>query len=352
MRYTPHFKPILTKGEGMSESYNIAVVGATGAVGDTILRVLEEEGFPVDQLYPLASERSVGEEVNFNGQSWTVQALDGFNFADVDMAFFSAGKKVSEAYVPQAAQTGCIVIDNTSAFRYIDDIPLVVPEVNGHVLKELKGQCIIANPNCSTIQLLVAIKPIHDMVPIRRMDVTTYQSVSGAGNGGIQELAAQTAQVLNGAGVEPEVFADQIAFNVIPLIDKLEDNGFSREEMKMLWETHKIMGDSSIQVNMTAVRVPVFYGHAEAVHLQLDGPMTASEAAEVLRHAPGVEVLEAGPTPTPVTHACDNNTVHVGRIRNGVHDDCSLNLWVVADNVRRGAAYNAVMIGKKTLELR
>src|SRR5688572_6434491 len=248
----------------MSKGWRVAVLGATGLVGDTMINVLEERDFPVSELFPLASNRSLGKTVRQQGKSYPVIDVETFDFSRADIGLFSAGAEVSAKYAPIAARAGCVVIDNTSQFRYQDDIPLVVPEVNPHAIAGYKKHGIIANPNCSTIQMLVALKPLYDAAGIERINVATYQSVSGAGKEAVDELAQQTGELLNGRPVEAKVIAKQIAFNCVPQIDKFQDNGYTKEEMKMFWETQKIMEDDSIRVNATAVRVPVFFGHSEA----------------------------------------------------------------------------------------
>ncbi|HAU67517.1 MAG: aspartate-semialdehyde dehydrogenase [Arenicella sp.] len=328
---------------------NVAIVGATGAVGETILEVLEERDFPVDQIFLLASERSAGLTRKFRNKSIKILDLADFDFSQVQIGLFSAGGALSAEYAPKAAAAGCIVIDNTSHFRYDDDKPLVVPEVNAHAIADYKKTNIIANPNCSTIQMVVALKPIHDAVGIERINVATYQAVSGSGKVAMEELAKQTASLLNGKPIVSEVYPKQIAFNVIPQIDVFEDNGYTREEMKMIWETQKIMGDKSIQVNPTAVRVPVFYGHSEACHIETREKITADQALKLLRKAPGVKVLDKrkeGGYPTPVTDASGKDAVFVGRVREDVSHPRGLNLWVVSDNVRKGAATNSVQIAE------
>jgi len=330
-------------------TYKIAVVGATGAVGETLLSILAERKFPVAGLVPLASERSAGETVAFGNRHLTVKNLDQCDFKGIDIAFFSAGGKVSREYAPRAADAGAVVIDNTSEFRYRDDIPLVVSEVNPQAIADYTRTGIIANPNCSTMQMLVALAPIHRVAGIERINVATYQSVSGAGRSGMEELGRQTAALLNFQDVEPVKFSRQIAFNVIPHIDDFQENGYTKEEMKMVWETRKILGDDSIQVNPTAVRVPVFYGHAEAVHIETRARVSAAQAREILEKAPGIKVLdrhEAGGYPTPVSDAAGNDAVYVGRIREDISHPRGLNLWVVADNIRKGAALNAVQIAE------
>jgi aspartate-semialdehyde dehydrogenase len=333
----------------MNRVFDVAVVGATGAVGETMLSILAQRKFPVGKVYALASERSAGKRVQFGDKYLTVENLADFDFSKVQIGLFSPGASVSAVYAPKAAAAGCVVIDNTSQFRYDDDIPLVVPEVNPHAVAMYKNRGIIANPNCSTIQMLVALKPIHDAVGIERINVATYQAVSGTGKEAIEELASQTANLLNGKPIRAEVYPKQIAFNVIPQIDVFMDNGYTKEEMKMVWETKKIMGDDSILVNPTCVRVPVFYGHSEAVHIETREKITAEQARELLRKAPGVEVLDEhvpGGYPTPVTEAANHDATYVGRIREDVSHPRGLNLWVVSDNVRKGAALNSVQIAE------
>jgi len=333
-----------------SKPLRVAVVGATGLVGEMMIRVLEERHFPVAELFPLASNRSVGRSVEFHGRRLPVLELSGFDFARADLALFSAGSEISAEFAPKAAAAGGIVIDNTSQFRYEQDVPLVVPEVNVHALADYRTRGIIANPNCSTIQMVVALKPIHDAVGIERINVATYQSVSGAGREAVEQLAAQSANLLNGRPVgEPQAIASTIAFNCVPQIDRFEDNGYTREEMKMLWETQKILEDRSIRVNATAVRVPVFYGHSEAVHIETRRKISAAQARELLQRAPGVQVIDErrpGGYPTAVTEAANHDTVYVGRIREDMSHERGLDLWIVADNVRKGAATNSVQIAE------
>jgi aspartate-semialdehyde dehydrogenase len=333
----------------MSKTFDVAVVGATGAVGETMLSILAERKFPVGEVYALASSRSVGKKVEFGDKLLTVQDLADFDFSKVQIGLFSAGASISEVYAPKAAAAGCVVIDNTSQFRYDDDIPLVVPEVNPHAIADYKTRGIIANPNCSTIQMLVALKPIRDAVGIERINVATYQAVSGTGKEAIEELASQTAQLLNVKPIKTEVYPKQIAFNVLPQIDVFLDNGYTKEEMKMVWETRKIFEDDSIQVNPTAVRVPVFYGHSEAVHIETGKKLTAEKARELLSSADGIVVLDDrkdGGYPTAVTEGANNDPVYVGRIREDISHEKGLDLWVVADNVRKGAALNSVQIAE------
>ena len=333
----------------MKDTVNVAVVGATGIVGEALLEILAERDFPIGQLYALASERSVGKTVQFGRQEVVCDDLATHDFSATDIALFSAGGSVSAEYAPRAAAAGCVVIDNTSHFRMDEDIPLIVPEVNPAAIANYKVRNIIANPNCSTIQMLVALKPIYDAVGIERINVATYQAVSGAGRSAVERLAAQTATLLNGRPLEIEGDEKQIAFNAIPHIDVFEPNGYTREEMKMVWETRKIFADESIQVNPTAVRIPAFIGHSEAVHLETRDPVTAQQVRELLEAAPGVEVLneeEMGGYPTAVTEASGTDPVYVGRIREDISHDRGIDLWVVADNVRKGAALNSVQIAE------
>jgi aspartate-semialdehyde dehydrogenase len=279
----------------------------------------------------------------------TVQDLAEFDFSRVQIGLFSAGASISEVFAPKAAAAGCVVVDNTSQFRYDDDIPLVVPEVNPHAIADYKTRGIIANPNCSTIQMLVALKPIRDAVGIKRINVATYQAVSGTGKEAIEELAGQTADLLNGRPIKAEVYPKQIAFNVLPHIDVFLENGYTKEEMKMVWETRKIFEDDSIMVNPTAVRVPVFYGHSEAVHIETISKITAEEARALLSEADGITVLDErndGGYPTAVTEGANNDAVYVGRIREDISHEKGLDMWVVADNVRKGAALNSVQIAE------
>ena len=333
----------------MSKKVDVAVVGATGAVGEAMLEILHQRKFPVGQVYALASERSAGTTVSFGNKSLIVEDLATFDFSKVQVGLFSPGASVSEIYAPKAAAAGCVVIDNTSQFRYDDDIPLVVPEVNPDAIVGYKNRGIIANPNCSTIQMMVALKPIYDAVGIERINVCTYQAVSGTGKPAMDELAKQTAALLNGRPVEATVYPKQIAFNVLPHIDVFMDNGYTKEEMKMVWETRKIMGDETIQVNPTAVRVPVFYGHSEAIHIETKDKITAEQAKALLDKMPGIVVMdtrEDGGYPTAVTEASGTDPVYVGRIREDISHPKGLNLWVVADNVRKGAALNSVQIAE------
>ncbi|GJM06015.1 MAG: aspartate-semialdehyde dehydrogenase [marine bacterium B5-7] len=338
----------------MTRKYNVAVVGATGAVGQTMLSILEERAFPIDQIYPLASERSAGEMIDFNKKQVVIGNLADFDFAKADIAMFSAGGEVSAIYAPQAAKQRCVVIDNTSHFRTVENIPLVVPEVNPEAIAMYKETYIIANPNCSTIQMLVALAPIHRKVGIERINVATYQSVSGAGQKGINELSQQTQSILNFKPLKISAFSQQIAFNVIPHIDQFQDNGYTREEMKMVWETQKILGDRSIMVNPTCVRVPVFYGHAEAVHIETREKISAQEVKQLMIDAEGVELMDDPNSltyPSPAVNSAGNDPVYVGRIREDISYENGLNLWIVSDNIRKGAALNSVQIAEKLIKI-
>lgn len=335
--------------ESQSKKFSVAIVGATGAVGETLLEVLEERKFPVGELYLLASERSAGGYRTFAGRRVRIENLADFDFSKAQIGLFSAGGAISKEYAPIAAQAGCVVVDNTSEFRYQDDVPLVVPEVNAHDIARYKDTGIIANPNCSTIQMLVALKPIHDAVGIERINVCTYQAVSGSGKEAMEELAAQTANLLNAKSIDTKVYPKQIAFNVLPHIDVFQDNGYTKEEMKMVWETRKIMGDDGIQVNPTAVRVPVFYGHSEACHIETREKISTPQVHELLSAAPGVKLLDDrvdGGYPTAVTEAAGSDWVYVGRVREDISHPRGINLWVVSDNVRKGAATNSVQIAE------
>ena len=331
----------------MAEGFRVAVLGATGLVGQQMIEILQQRDFPVAQLYPLASARSVGATVSFKGEDVEVIDAETFDWSEADIGFFSAGGEISKVFAPKAAEAGCVVIDNTSEFRYQPDIPLVGPEVNGWALADFRNRNIIANPNCSTIQMMVALKPLHDAVGIERINVATYQSVSGAGKEAMEELAKQTAELLNAKEPTVSQFSRQIAFNCIPQIDVFQDNDYTKEEMKMVWETQKILNDQSIRVNPTAVRVPVFFGHAEAIHIETRQPITAEYAKDLLREAPGVTLCEDRQDfPTQVGDAAGKDDVFVGRIREDISHPQGLNLWVVSDNIRKGAATNSIQIAE------
>ncbi len=335
----------------MLESVDIAVVGATGAVGEAMISILEEREFPVGEFFPLASEKSAGKTVMFRGKSHRVGDLSEFDFSRVKVGLFSAGASVSKKYAPVAASLGCIVIDNTSHFRLEKDIPLIIPEVNSNALIDYQQRNIIANPNCSTIQMLVALNPIYDAVGIERINVATYQAVSGTGKKAIEELAGQTASLLNGQEIEAKVYPAQIAFNVLPHIDDFQENGYTREEMKMVWETKKIF-DESIQINPTCVRVPVFFGHSEAIHVETRDKISVSEVQDLMVEAKAIQLIDdrkPGGYPTPVEHSAGEDAVFVGRIREDMSHPRGINLWVVSDNVRKGAALNTIQIAESLI---
>lgn len=333
----------------MAKNWNVAVVGATGLVGTNMISILEQRGFPVAELFPLASARSAGKTVRFRGKDIPVLDLAGFDFSRAQIGLFSAGSSVSAEFAPKAGRSGCVVIDNTSQFRYQDDIPLVVSEVNPHALAGYRKHNIIANPNCSTMQMLVALKPIHEAVGIERINVATYQSVSGGGQKAIGELEEQTKALAAGQAAVPKVIARQIAFNCVPQIDVFLENGYTKEEMKMHWETQKILEDKNIRVNATAVRVPVYFGHSEAVHIETRRKITVEQARELLSRMPGVVLMDErkpGGYPTAVTEAAGKDPVFVGRIREDISHERGLDLWIVSDNIRKGAALNSVQIAE------
>ena len=333
-----------------SRQKKYVIVGATGAVGRTMMQILAARKLPADQLSLVASKRSAGKQLPYNSAMITVQAIADFDFNNVDIAFFSAGSAVSKAYAAQAAASDCLVIDNTSFFRYEDGIPLIIPEVNPEAIKQAHTGRIIANPNCSTIGILVAIKPLHDAVGITRINIATYQSVSGAGQGGVDRLNEQTKAVLQNQPLDSllQQYPKPIAFNVLPHIDQFQDNGFTREEMKIVWETQKILA-TAIEVNPTCVRVPVLCGHSAAIQLETKAPISAAEAQALLRAAPGVKVLDDhsdGGYPTAATEGTGTDLVYVGRIRASLFSQPGLNLWVVSDNLRKGAALNSIQIAE------
>ena len=335
------------------KTYNVAVVGATGAVGEVILEILEERGFPVGKLYFVASSRSKGMELEFAGKQGVVEDIEEFDFSKVEIAFFSAGSKVSKEYATKAAETGCVVIDNTSCFRMDKDVPLVVPEVNPEAIADYTKSNIIANPNCSTIQMVVALKPIYDEVGIERVNVATYQSVSGTGKSAIEELMEQTTAIFNSQEIKAEVYPKPIAFNILPQIDSFDENGYTFEEMKIINETKKIFNDDSILVNATAARVPVIYGHSEAVHIETRDKISADYVRGILSNAPGIAVMDArfdGSYPTAFDDAMGNDEVYVGRIRDDLSHPRGINMWVVSDNIRKGAALNSIQIAEMLIE--
>jgi aspartate-semialdehyde dehydrogenase len=330
------------------EKYNVAVAGATGAVGNEMVSILEQRNFPVDRLKLLASTRGAGTRMEFKGKSYTVEVMDENSFAGIDVGLFSPGGSVSQKFAPIAGKAGCVVIDNTSAFRMDPDVPLVVPEVNAHAIAQYTKKNIIANPNCSTIQMVVALKPIHDVAKIKRIVVSTYQSVSGTGKRAIRELESQVLAIYNQQEVKKEVYPHQIAFNCLPHIDVFLDNGYTKEEMKMVNETRKIMEDDSIRVTATTVRVPVFYSHSEAVNIETEKKVTAEEVKKILSKAPGVVVVDnpkLSEYPLAI-HAAGKDETFVGRIREDESIPNGINLWVVSDNIRKGAALNAVQIAE------
>jgi len=335
----------------MTKSINVAILGATGIIGETLLSILAERKFPVGQLYPLASGQSAGDTVLFQGKPLLVQDANDFDFTQVQLAFFAVGQEQAAHYAPIAADAGCLVIDNSAHYRLEPDVPLVVPEVNADAIADFRQRNIIANPNCSTIQMVVALKPLLDAVGIKRLQVATYQSVSGTGKKGMTELAEQSAQILNAMPIESSVYPKQIAFNLLPHIDSFLENGYTREEMKMILETQKILGCPELSISATAVRVPVFYGHSEAIWVETERPITVTEAVHVLSEAAGVVVVSTDTHgqpdyPTPVSHLNQADAVYVGRIRADLFSDRGLTFWVVADNVRKGGALNAVQIAE------
>lgn len=330
----------------MKAPYHIAIVGATGIVGQLLLRLLAERSFPVSTLSLLASPRSAGKMLSFQGKDYVIKAVEGFDFTGVDLAFFAAGSDVSATFAPKAVAAGALVIDKSSYYRYDSDVPLLIPEVNPTDLSLAKNRKIIATPNCSTTQLAVALKPIYDAVGLERLNVCTYQSVSGAGSGGVQTLQEQSPALLKDLGAFPSANTT-LGFNVVPKIDQFLENGYTKEEMKVVWEMQKIFHDPTLKINVTAARVPVFYGHSEAVHLETQKPLSVAEAKALLRAAPGVTLLENDVEfPTALSHAQGTNPVYVGRIRADLSHERGLNLWIVADNLRKGAALNAIQIAE------
>jgi aspartate-semialdehyde dehydrogenase len=332
----------------MSRKYKVAVAGATGAVGQQMVACLEERRFPVAELIPLASERSLGKAVTFQGQEIPVRVLAPDSFAGVEVALFSAGGAISLEYAPIAARAGAVVVDNSSAWRMDPEVPLVVPEVNPGDIGLYRKRGIIANPNCSTIQMVVVLKPLHDAARIKRVVVSTYQAVSGTGQKAVEELAAQVRALFANQGLVKKVYPHRIAFNVLPHIDAFQENGYTKEEMKMVNETRKILGDDTIRVTATTVRVPVFYGHSESVNIETERKLSPHEAREILARAPGVKVVDNPAKfeyPMPLDAAGQDLTL-VGRIREDFSIKNGLNLWVVADNLRKGAATNAVQIAE------
>ncbi|MCA1743330.1 MAG: aspartate-semialdehyde dehydrogenase [Desulfonatronovibrio sp.] len=334
----------------MSKKPVVAVVGATGAVGREMLKTLEQRNFPAEKVIALASSRSAGSKLEFKGQELTVQELKEDSFKGINIAIFSAGGETSEKFAPVAVKSGCVVVDNSNAWRMDENVPLIVPEVNPQDLEKHKG--IIANPNCSTIQMVVVLKPLHDAGKIRRVIVSTYQAVSGSGQKAVQELEKQVKDLFSMKEVEPEVYPYQIAFNCLPHIDAFLDNDYTKEEMKMVNETRKIMGDENIKITATTVRVPVFYGHSESLNIETENKITPQEARAILSQAPGIKVLDNPAEkiyPMPIFAAGEDDTF-VGRIRTDETIENGLNMWVVADNIRKGAALNAVQISELLVE--
>lgn len=332
----------------MKSEYHVAVAGATGAVGNEMLQILEEQEFPVASLKLLASSRSAGKTLDFRGESLHVEELRDDSFEGVDIALFSAGAAASRQFAPAAAESGCVVIDNSSGWRMDPEVPLVVPEVNPHAVADYRRKGIIANPNCSTIQMVVVLKPIYDAAGIERVVVSTYQAVSGTGKNAMEELTEQTRNLLTFQEVTAEVYPHRIAFNCFPHIGSFLENGYTEEEMKMVHETHKIMEDPNIRVSATTVRIPVFYGHSEAVNIQTERKLSAKEARVLLFQAPGVRVMDNPDEriyPMPSEAAGINDTL-VGRIREDISIENGLDLWIVADNIRKGAALNTVQIAE------
>lgn len=330
------------------KKYNVAVVGATGAVGNEMVATLEQRKFPVKKLTLLASARSIGKTLTYKGEEIPIDELTEDSFKGIDIGLFSPGGAVSTKFAPIAAASGCVVIDNTSAFRMEPDVPLVVPEVNEHAIAQYKKRGIIANPNCSTIQMVVVLKPLHDAAKIKRVVVSTYQAVSGTGKKAIYELEQQVLSIYNNKKVENKVYPWQIAFNVLPHIDSFIENGYTKEEMKMVNETKKILEDDSIRVTATTVRVPVFYGHSESVNIEFEKDLSPDRARKLLKKAPGVKVVDdplKNKYPLAI-HAAGKDDTFVGRIRKDESVPYGLNIWVVADNIRKGAALNAVQIAE------
>lgn len=333
------------------KKYDIAIIGATGLVGTTLLDILKERRFPLNQLHLVASHQSKGKTLAFNGQPYPIQDLETFDFSTVQISFFCVSNQLAATYIPKATAVGNIVIDKSYHYRRHADVPLIIPEVNLKDLSLFKKLNIISNPNCTTIPIAVGLKPIYDRVGIDRINISTYQSVSGTGKEAIIELEEQSKQWLSKEKIEPRIYKRQIAFNVLPHCDDFQENGYTREEMKIVWEMQKIYNDAHLAINPTAVRVPVFCGHAAAVHLETKEKLTALQAQALLRDAPGVKLITGDyPYSTPAQDAAGNDHVYVGRIREDISHPKGLNLWVVADNLRKGAALNAVQIVEHLIE--
>lgn len=338
----------------MIDKVDIAIVGATTSIGETLLEILEERKFPVGQIFLLDSEASSGSRLEFSGYALKIGDVSTFDFSRVQIAFFVSTEAVSKDFVEKASAEGCIVIDRSPAFRNDKDVPLIIPEVNEEALEGFNKRKIISIPSCTTTQMLVALKPIHDAVGVKRINVSTYQSVSGSGKDAAEELASQTAALLNFRDVKCKIYPKQIAFNVLPQIGELLDNGYTEEEMKLVWETQKVLNDDSITVNATAVRVPVFIGHAASVHIETHEKISAAKVCDLLQKSSGIELVNAptsGGWPTPVTEAAGSDSVYVGRVREDISSDSGINFWVVTDNMRKGAAVNAVQIAEILVKL-
>jgi len=336
----------------MIEKVDVAIVGASSSVGETLLEVLEERHFPVGNIFLLDADSSSGSRLEFNRKQLKIGDVSSFDFAKAQIAFFVASEKVSKEYAEKAAATGCIVIDRSPAFRKDKDVPLVIPEVNAAAIENYKQRNIISCPSCTTIEMLMALKPVHDAAGLKRVNVSTYQSVSGSGKAAAEELASQTAALLNFRDVNCKTYPKQIAFNVLPQIGDLLDNGYSEEEIKIVFETQKILEDDSIQVVPSAVRVPVFIGHAATLHVETHEKISAAQVRTLLQEAEGVTLMDdATDWPTPVTEAAGNDAVYVGRIRNDISSDKGINMWVVTDNMRKGSASNAVQIAEILVKL-
>lgn len=332
-------------------TYPIAIVGATGLVGTTLLSLLEEKAFPCSEVFLVASQQSAGKTIQFRGKPHVMHDLATFDFSQTRIAFFCVGNDLAEAYAPLAVAAGNIVIDKSFFYRNHQDVPLIVPEVNESAIVNYKKTGIIASPNCSVIPIAVALKPIYDAVGVERINIATYQSVSGTGKDAVTELMEQTKQFLANEPIQSKVYSQQIAFNVLPHIDEFQDNGYTREEMKMVWEIRKIFNDATMAINPTAVRVPVFYGHAASVHLETKDKITTKQAMSLLSNAVGVHLeLDERAYPTPVAHAAGRDGVYVGRVREDISHAKGLNLWVVSDNLRKGAALNALQIAEKLMQ--
>tara|TARA_R110000868_G_scaffold138503_1_gene352672 strand:+ start:2623 stop:3636 length:1014 start_codon:yes stop_codon:yes gene_type:complete len=329
----------------------IAIVGATGVVGSTLLSLLNEQGVDASHLHLIASQQSASSTLIYNDEELVIHDLAQFDFSQTKIAFFCVGNDLAAIYVPIATKCGNIVIDKSYYYRNNDDVPLIIPEVNPEAIADYKKLNIIANPNCNTIPIAVGLKPIYDAVGITRMNIATYQSVSGTGKDAISELTNQTRQLLANESIEPSVYPQQIAFNVLPHIDDFLENGYTREEMKIVWEMRKIFNDPTLAINPTAVRVPVYYGHSAAVHIETRDKLTAALAEEILMNAPGVKLITGEyPYPTAVKDAAGKDSVYIGRVREDISHEKGLNFWIVADNLRKGAALNALQIANELIK--